>query len=39
MDLKENRVKKALKAGQVCIGSMVSSFRTPQIAQIYAVHG
>ena len=39
MELKENRVKKALKAGQVCIGSMVSSFRTPQIAQIYAVHG
>lgn len=39
MDLKENRVKKALKAGQVCIGSMVSSFRSPQIAQIYAVSG
>jgi 4-hydroxy-2-oxoheptanedioate aldolase len=39
MDLKENRVKKALQAKQVCIGSMVSSFRTPQIAQIYAVHG
>jgi 2-keto-3-deoxy-L-rhamnonate aldolase RhmA len=39
MDLKENRVKKVLKAGQVCLGSMISSFRTPQIAQIYAVHG
>jgi len=39
MELKENRVKRSLKAGQVCIGSMVSSFRTPQIAQIYAVHG
>jgi len=39
MKLKENRVKKDLKAGQVCIGSMVSSFRTPQIAQIYAVQG
>lgn len=39
MDLKINRVKKALKEGQVCIGSMVSSFRTPQIAQIYAVQG
>jgi 4-hydroxy-2-oxoheptanedioate aldolase len=39
MELKENRVKKALKTGQVCIGSMVSSFRTPQIAQIYAVQG
>lgn len=39
MDLKENHVKKALKAGQVCIGSMVSSFRSPQIAQIYAVSG
>lgn len=34
-----SRLKKALKAGQVCIGSMVSSFRTPQIAQIYAVQG
>ena len=39
MDLKVNKVKKALKAGQVCIGSMVSSFRTPQIAQVFAVHG
>ena len=39
MELKENKVKKALKSGQVCIGSMVSSFRTPQIAQIFAVHG
>lgn len=39
MELKENRVKKALKAGQVCIGSMVSSFRSPQIAQIFAVSG
>jgi 4-hydroxy-2-oxoheptanedioate aldolase len=39
MDLKENRVKKALQAGKVCIGSMVSSFRSPQIAQIYAVQG
>jgi 2-keto-3-deoxy-L-rhamnonate aldolase RhmA len=39
MELKENRVKKALKEGQACIGSMISSFRNPQIAQIYAVHG
>ena len=39
MQLKENRVKKILKAGGVCIGSMVSSFRTPQIAQIFAVSG
>jgi 4-hydroxy-2-oxoheptanedioate aldolase len=39
MELKVNKVKKALKAGQVCIGSMVSSFRTPQIAQVFAVHG
>ncbi len=39
MELKENRVKKALKGGQVCIGSMVSSFRSPQIAQMFAVSG
>jgi 2-keto-3-deoxy-L-rhamnonate aldolase RhmA len=39
MELKENRVKKALQEGKVCIGSMVSSFRSPQIVQIYAVSG
>ena len=39
MELKENRVKKALQAGQVCIGSMVSTFQSPRIAQIYAVQG
>ena len=39
MELKENRVKKTLKSGRICIGSMVSSFRSPQIAQIFAVSG
>ncbi|MDI6754415.1 MAG: aldolase/citrate lyase family protein [Thermodesulfobacteriota bacterium] len=39
MELKENCVKKTLKAGKVCIGSMVSSYRSPQIAQIFAVSG
>jgi len=39
MNLKENRVKKALKEGKVCIGTMVSSFRSPQIAQILAACG
>jgi len=39
MGLKENQVKKALKAGRVCIGSMVSTFRSPQIAQIFAASG
>lgn len=39
MSLKENQVKKALKDGRVCIGSMVSTFRSPQIAQIFAAAG
>ncbi len=34
MSLKENSVKKALKEGRVCVGTMVSSYRSPQIAQI-----
>ena len=39
MNLKENRVKKALKEGKVCIGTMVSSYRSPQIAQILSACG
>jgi 2-keto-3-deoxy-L-rhamnonate aldolase RhmA len=39
MNLKENRVKKMLKAGQTCIGTMVSSYRSPQISQLLAVSG
>lgn len=39
MTLKENRVKKALKENRVCIGTMVSSFRSPQIAQIWGACG
>jgi 4-hydroxy-2-oxoheptanedioate aldolase len=39
MNLKENRVKKALKEGKFCFGTMVSSYRSPQIAQILAACG
>jgi 2-keto-3-deoxy-L-rhamnonate aldolase RhmA len=39
MNLKENRVKKSLKEGRVCIGTMVASYRSPQIAQILAAAG
>jgi len=39
MNLKENRVKKALKEGKACIGTMVSSYRSPQIAQILSACG
>jgi len=39
MSLKENRLKKALKEGKTCFGTMVSSYRSPQIAQILAVCG
>jgi len=39
MSLKENRVKKALKEGRVCVGAMVSSYRSPQIAQILGACG
>lgn len=37
--LKQNRVKQALKRGEVCFGTMVSAVRSPQIAQILAAAG
>jgi 2-keto-3-deoxy-L-rhamnonate aldolase RhmA len=37
--LKTNKVKRALKAGEVCFGTMVTSIRSPQVAQILAAAG
>jgi len=39
MSLKENRVKKALQGGKICLGTMVSTFRSPQIVQMFAAAG
>jgi hypothetical protein len=33
MSLKETRVKKALKGGNICLGTMVATFRSPQIVR------
>jgi 2-keto-3-deoxy-L-rhamnonate aldolase RhmA len=37
--MKPNRVKKALKAGESVIGTMISDMRNPEIARILAASG
>jgi 4-hydroxy-2-oxoheptanedioate aldolase len=37
--LKENKVKRALKRGEVAIGSMISGIRSPQIARMFGAAG
>jgi 4-hydroxy-2-oxoheptanedioate aldolase len=37
--LKENRVKRALKRGEVVIGSMIAGLRSPQVARMFSAAG
>jgi 4-hydroxy-2-oxoheptanedioate aldolase len=37
--LKENKVKRALRRGEVCLGTMITTMRSPQIVSVLAASG